>query len=517
MNGAESLVRTLKAAGIEVCFTNPGTSEMHFVAALDRLNLLRCILALQENVATGAADGYARMTGKPAATLLHLGPGFANGLANVHNAKKARVPMVNIVGDHAIYHVKYDAPLTADIEGIAGPVSDWVRTTKSADDVGADAAEAVAAANGWPGRIATLMLPADAAWTETGNVGVPIEAEAPQPVSDAAVAEAVRVLSSSKKTALFVSGASLVEPGLTKLGKIAAKARCDLICQASNRRVDRGAGRVAVKRLPYPIDLALQMLAPYEALVLIGAPEPVGFFAYPGKPSRLAAEGAEIVSLATPLQDTEDALDRLIAALGAGDAEPALRAAAPPPDPKSITGDVGPETISRALSAVFPENAVIVDESITTGRMFYPDTEGAPKHTWLQITGGAIGDGLPMAVGAAIACPDRKVIALQSDGSAMYTNQALWTMARERLDVAVLLFSNRAYRILEGEMIGVGVDKQGAVADALFGLNDPEIDWCRMAESMGVAALRVERAEDLAPAFADAIAHPGPKLVEIVF
>jgi len=517
MNGAEALVRTLRGTGVEVCFTNPGTSEMHFVAALDRLNLLRCILALQENVATGAADGYARMTGKPAATLLHLGPGFGNGLANVHNAKKARVPMVNIVGDHATYHVKYDAPLTADIEGIAGPVSDWVKTTQSADDVGADAAEAVAAANSWPGRIATLMLPADAAWTETPNTGAAVEPEGPLPISEADVAGAVRLLSSGKKCALFVSGATLVEPGLTKLGKIAAKAGCDLICQTSNRRVDRGAGRVAVKRLPYPIDLALQMLAPYEALVLIGAPEPVGFFAYPNKPSRLAADEAEIVSLATPFQDTDDALDRLIAALGAGETEPVRRAATPPPDPASITGEVGPETISKALSAVFPENAVIVDESITTGRMFYPDTEGAPPHTWLQITGGAIGDGLPMAVGAAIACPDRKVVVLQSDGSALYTNQALWTMARERLDVAVLLFSNRAYRILEGEMVGVGVEKQGAVADALFGLNDPEIDWCKMAESMGVAAVRVDRAEDLAPAFADAIACNGPKLVEIVF
>lgn len=517
MNGAESLVRTLADAGIEICFTNPGTSEMHFVAALDRLDLLRCVLALQENVATGAADGYARMTGKPAATLLHLGPGFANGLANVHNAKKARVPMVNIVGEHATYHLQYDAPLTADIEGIVGPVSDWVKTTRHADDVGADAAEAVAEANGWPGRIATMMLPADAAWSETENTGAPIAAKGPTPVDDDAILAAVRVLTSGKRAALFVTGASLVEPGLTKLGKIAAKTGAALMCQTSNRRVDRGAGRVAVTRLPYPIDQAIAMLKEFEALVLVGAPEPVGFFAYPGKPSLLKRDGAAITTLATPAQDTDDALDRLIAALGAEDAEPVLTLPAPPPDVSGLTGKIEPETISTALSAVFPDNAIVVDESITTGRRFYPDTEAAPQHTWLQITGGAIGDGPPLAVGAAIAAPDRKVIVLQSDGSAMYTNQAFWTMAREKLDIAILLFSNRAYRILEGEMKGVGVEKQGRVADALFGLDNPEIDWCKMAESMGVAAVRVDRAEELAPAFADAIAHPGPKLVEIVF
>lgn len=517
MNGAEALVRTLAASGVEICFTNPGTSEMHFVAALDRLELLRCVLALQENVATGAADGYARMTGRPAATLLHLGPGFGNGLANVHNAKKGRVPMVNIVGDHATYHLQYDAPLTADIEGIVGPVSDWVTTTQSADDVGADAARAVAEANAWPGRIATMMLPADAAWNETEKVGAPANSAGPEPIDQADLDAAVDLLRSGKKTALFVTGTSLVEPGLTKLGRIAATTGAELICQTSNRRVDRGAGRVAVRRLPYPIDQALQMLQPFEAFVLIGAPEPVGFFAYPNKPSRLAPEGAEILSLATPTQDTDDALDRLIAALGAGEAVPKLTPAAPPIDPASITGAIGPETISKALSAVFPEGAIIVDESITTGRMFYPDTEGAPPHTWLQLTGGAIGDGLPMAVGAAIACPDRKVIVLESDGSAMYTNQALWTMAREGLDVAILMFANRAYRILEGEMVGVGVEKQGKVADALFGLDKPEIDWCKMAESMGVSAVRIDRAEDMAAAFADAVAHPGPKLVEIVF
>lgn len=515
MNGAEALVRTLADSGVDVCFTNPGTSEMHFVAALDRLDKIYCVLALQENVATGAADGYARMTGTPAATLLHLGPGFGNGLANIHNAKKARVPMVNIVGDHATYHVKYDAPLTADVEGIATPVSHWVRTTPTANDVGPDAAKAVAAAKTWPGQIATLILPADAAWADTDFVGEAVLPNPPKPVDPAAIEQAVTALTSGKKSMLFLSGVTLEEPGLTLCGKIRAATGVDLISQTSNRRVDRGAGRVAVAKLPYVIDLAIDMLAPYENILLIGAKEPVGFFAYPGKPSRLSPEGAEILSVAAPEQDTIKALEMLVDALDARDLVPEVTSPTPRPDITSLSGEITPEVISQALAATMPENAIIADESITTGRAFYPDTVGAPAHTWLQITGGAIGDGLPLALGAAIACPDRRVIVLQADGSAMYTNQALWSMAREGCDITVLLFSNRSYRILEGEMKNVGVEKQGHVADGLFSLSDPDIDWVGMAASMGVPGEKVSDASGLGPAMAKGFAKEGPYLIEI--
>ena len=517
MNGAEALVRTLADCGIEICFTNPGTSEMHFVAALDRLDLLYCVLALQENVATGAADGYARMAGKPAATLLHLGPGFGNGLANVHNAKKAKVPMVNIVGEHATYHIKYDAPLTADIEGIVGPVSDWVCTTQKADDVGTDAARAVAAAKSWPGKIATLILPADAAWTETEIYGDVLLADGPKPVDAADVQCVADILRSDQRAVIFMSGSVLTEPGLSLAGKIKTATGCDLLAQTSNRRIDRGAGRVAVNRLPYPVDKALETLKDYDAVILLGTKEPVSFFAYPDKPSRLAPEGAEIANLAGPEQDTVRALELLVDALGVGDADPGVVVAAAGPDPSTLKGPITPEAISAAFVAQMPEHAIIVDESITTGRSFFPDSHAAPPHSWLQITGGAIGDGLPMAVGAAMACPDRKVMVLQSDGSAMYTNQALWTMARENLDITILLFSNRAYRILEGEMKGVGVDKPGHVADALFSLREPDIDWVGMAASMGVPGARVDDAGDLVSAINEGLAVEGPFLIEIVF
>lgn len=517
MNGAESLVRTMAASGINVCFANPGTSEMHFVAALDRLDLIRCVLALQENVATGAADAYARMTGEPAATLLHLGPGFGNGLANVHNAKKARAPMVNVVGEHATYHIEYDAPLTSDIQGIVGPVSDFVVTTNTSDEVGNDTAATVAAAKSWPGKIATLILPANSAWDTTEEVGKPQKPAGPDPVKAEDVAAVAEALKSGKKAVMFVSGAILEEPALTNLGKVKAATGVDLLAQTSNRRIDRGAGRVAVNKLPYPVDHALETLKDYEYVILLGTREPVSFFAYPNKPSRLSPESSEILNLAGPQQDTIKALDMLIDLLGAGNAAPELVEAEPAPDVSGLSGKITPEIISQAFRAHMPENCIIVDESITTGRAFFPDSKAAPPHTWLQNTGGAIGVGLPYGVGAAIACPDRPVMVLQSDGSGMYCNQALWTMARENLNVTVLIFSNRAYRILEGEMKGVGVEKMGHVAENLFGLNKPDIDWVGLAKSMGVDAERVDDASGLSPAIQKGVALKGPYLIEIVF
>ena len=517
MNGAEALVRSLAGSGIDVCFTNPGTSEMHFVAALDRLDLIYCVLALQENVATGAADGYARMTGQPAATLLHLGPGFGNGLANVHNAKKARVPMINIVGEHASYHIKYNAPLTSDIEAIVTPVSDYFVTSSHPDDVGTDAARAVAQAKTWPGKIATMILPADMAWSQTDIVGDGLLPDAPGRVVAEEVEAVAAALKSDKKAVMFCSGAVLIDPNLEKLGKVRAASGVDLMSQTSNRRIDRGAGRVAVDKLPYVVDLAIETLKNYDVIILVGTDEPVGFFAYPEKPSKLSPEGAEILRLAGPEQNTLEALDMLIDALDAKDLEVEVAAHKEAADISKLSGPITPEAISAAFHAHMPEDAIICDESITTGRAFYPDGRNAKPHSLLQVTGGAIGDGMPMAVGAAIACPDRRVIVLQSDGSAMYTNQALWTMAREGLDIAILLFSNRCYRILEGEMKGVGVEKMGHVAESMFSLANPEINWCKMAESMGVSGMRVDDSSELSAAIERAMTHEGPFLVEIVF
>ena len=513
MNGAESLVKSLIASGVDTCFTNPGTSEMHFVAALDHVPGMRSVLALFEGVATGAADGYWRMAGKPACTLLHLGPGLANGIANLHTAKKAHSGVVNIVGEHAETHRKLDAPLMSDIEGLARPVSHWVHSSLTAADVGADGARAVAAAQEAPGRIATLILPSDTAWTEGASVHT-APAPAARPAVDPAMLNRAAEALHGSETLLLLGGAALTAENLEKAGRIAAKTGCSLLSEWSNARLDRGAGRVIVNRVPYPIDMALQALRSFKQVVLLGARAPIGFFAYPGKPAVLTREDAEIIELAGAGDDLSGALDGLVAALDAGDASPkgmADRKLVPPP-----TGKTDANTIAQALAATIPANAIVVDESITTGRAFFPATAGAEPHTWLNNCGGSIGYGLPLAIGCAVACPDRKVLALVGDGSAMYTIQSLWTMARENLDITILILANQTYQILRGELTNVGVQNPGPRAIDMLSLDRPALDFVAMARGMGVPAVRVDEAGALTQAIEDALAAGGTNLIEVV-
>jgi acetolactate synthase-1/2/3 large subunit len=514
MNGAESLVRTLVAGDVTVSFTNPGTSEMHFVAALDRVDGMRCVLCLHETVTTGAADGYWRMTNKPASTLLHLGPGLGNALANLHNLKRARSGVVNIVGEHATYHRQYDAPLTSDIEGIAGTMSHWVKTSMSARDVAADGAEAISVAMQAPGQIATLILPADTAWTDSlGPVAVSAPS-APAKVGEDAVEAAARAIEAGGGTALFVLGTWAVRAKpLEHVSRIAAKTGAKFRAEGSNGRVERGAGRVAVERVPYPVDVALAATKGVTHLVLVGAKAPIAFFAYPNKPSLLYPPEAEVVTLATPGEDAEDALARLADRLGASREAPLLNQ---PRRPDLHRGHLTHEAIAAVVGHLLPENAIVTDESVTTGRNFFRDTHGAPPHDWLSLTGGAIGEGLPLAVGAAVACPDRKVIALQADGSGMYSLQALWTMARERLDVTVCIWANRTYAILKGELANVGAENPGRKAHDMLSLGDPNLDWVKLAGGMGVEATRVDTAEAFADAFAAANRRKGPFLIEVL-
>ncbi|MBY8974822.1 acetolactate synthase large subunit [Rhodobacteraceae bacterium NNCM2] len=513
MNGAESLVRTLLGGGVDVCFTNPGTSEMHFVAALDHVPGMHCVLVLQEAVATGAADGYWRMAGKPASTLLHLGPGLANGLSNLHNAKKAGSGIVNIVGEHAVDHVALDAPLTSDIAGIARPVSHWVHTSLSSETVGTDGAQAIAEASTPPGQIATLILPGDTAWNEGGVIADPLPTPQRGPVDPADVEAAAGFLAGPTDL-LLLGGEALTEEGLELAGRIAAKTGCELLAEWSNARMERGEGRVMINRLPYPIDQALAVLAPYRRIVLVGAKAPVGFFAYPDKPGILTAEGTEFVDLIDVGADIAGALTALCDKLGATTTPP--RDVAERFAPEIPGGPPTPDSIAAVLGNLIPENAIVVDESVTTGRAFFNQTKGAPKHSWLTNRGGSIGYCMPAAIGAAIACPDRKVISMNGDGSAMYTAQALWTMARENLDITVLIFANRSYRILHGELTNVGVANPGPRAVDMLTLNRPELSWVDLAKGMGVEACRVDDTEDLANAMRDGLASTGPYLIEVM-
>ncbi len=511
MNGAESLVRTLVGGGVEVSFTNPGTSEMHFVAALDRVDGMRCVLCLFEGGATGAADGYARMADKPASTLLHLGPGLGNGLANLHNARRARSPVVNIVGEHATYHRAFDAPLTSDIESIARPVSAWVRTSPDSRGVAQDGADAIAAARTAPGGVATLILPADTAWGEGGAVAaVPAIPERGK-VDEGRIAAAVAALRSGEPAVLFLGDRAVRANGLALADRITAATGARMLAQMSNARMERGAGRVSVERLSYPVDDALAALAGVRRLVIVGTTAPVAFFAYPGKPSALAPPDCEVLTLAEPAEDQIDALERLADALGASTASPA-REASRPAVPSG--GRLGSETIAQALGALLPEGAIVCDESVTTGRGFFPMTRHAPPHDWLQLTGGSIGLGIPLATGAAVACPGRKVINLQADGSGLYTAQALWTQARENLDVLTLIWANRSYAILRAELAGVGANP-GRKALDMLSLDNPPIDWVSLARGYGVEARRASDLGEFVAALRAGLERPGPFLIEV--
>ena len=531
MNGAEHLVHTLLAGDVDVCFTNPGTSEMHFVAALDRIEGMRCVLGLFEGVVTGAADGYWRIARKPACTLLHLGPGLANGLANLHNARKARSGVVNVVGEHASYHVALDAPLTSDIEGLARPMSHWVRTSRSADAITADGADAIVQAQQPPGRIATLILPADTAWNSVADAdGAASRARADlaariasariaRPVSQDAVRAAARELTKGEPALLLLGGQALSESALAIAGRIAARTGCRLMSEFYTARLARGAGRVLAPRLPYVVDAALAALAPFRRIVLVGATRPVSFFAYPDKPSLMAPEASAISTLAGIDEDLEGALQALADELGASALAPAgiaERRVAPGGAGALPTGAVTPEGIAAVLTELIPENAIVIDESVTTGRAFGAGTAGAAPHDWLTAMGGSIGLAMPVAVGAAIAAPERRVLVLEGDGSGMYTLQALWTMAREGLNATVVVFANRAYRILRGELAGVGAGTPGPRAAQMLDLDRPELDWVSLAGGMGVPATRAAELGEFATQLRAALAQPGPSLIELV-
>lgn len=513
MNGAESLVHTLLGSGVDVCFANPGTSEMHFVAALDRIPGMRCVLGLQENVVTGCADGYFRMAEKPACTLLHCGPGLANGLAGLHDARRARSGIVNIVGDQAVYHRPLDAPLTADAEGWARGVSAFVRTSTRSRDVGADAAVAVQAARTSPGQVATLILPSDASWNDGGERVAPLPVPATPQADPHAVNQLARVLREKRNVLLLLGGGALREGAQRQVQRILAATGARAMCEGSNARIQRGRGRLPLDRVPYVIDQATAALQWVEHLVLVNARDPIGFFGYPGKPSRLYPPTAEVHVLARLEQDAEQALAALADELGAPAGGPMPD---PGPRPEAARGALSPEGLAQTVAALMPEGAVVVDEAVTYGRGFFPHTYAAPPHDWLQNCGGAIGYGPPVATGAAIgAGGDRRVIALQADGSAMYAVQALWTQAREKLPVTTVLLSNRKYQILIGEYQNVGANP-GRTAMDMLDLGNPDIDWVRLAGSLGVEAAKAETLERCGDLMAQSFARPGPFLIELM-
>jgi acetolactate synthase I/II/III large subunit len=513
MNGAESLIRTLIDAGVDVCFANPGTTEMPMVRAIDETAGMRAVLCLFEGVCTGAADGYARMAEKPGLTLLHLGPGFANGIAYLHDARRARSPIINLIGEHATWHLAADAPLNSDIESLAKPVSAWVRRNRSAEELAGDVAEAIEVASTKPGRIATLIVPHDCQM-DAANGPVAVREIAPPPkVGEGAINQAVEALRRDEPKVLFLGGYALGERGLKAAARIAAATGCKLMCETFPARWERGAGTAVVERLPYFPEAAIAAISPYRSVVLAGAKPPVAFFGYPGAPSYIISPEQRTSVLAGPEEDVAGALEALAEALDAPVNIDQNSIVQIPPRP---SGKIAPETLSAAVAALLPENAVVMDESNTSMAPFLAMSQSAARHTLLTQPGGAIGLGPPCATGAAIACPDRVVINLQSDGSAMYTLQALWTQARERLDVKTIICNNRSYRILGIELMRAGAKAVGKQAQSLIGLTQPAIDWVSLAKGMGVHGARVETAEDLTRELERALSEAGPQLIEAI-
>jgi acetolactate synthase-1/2/3 large subunit len=513
MNGAQSLSQTLVNGGVSTCFVNPGTTEIHLVKALAEEARMRNILCLFEGVCTGAADGYARMADKPAATVLHLGPGLANGIANLHNARRANSPIVNIVGDHATYHAEYDAPLTSDIISLAKPVSNWLRRSTKAEELAQDGAAAVQASMEPPGQVATLIVPADCAWGQAGGPATVDASQRSKIVSDDGIAKVAAALRSGRPACLLIGGQALRAEGLEIVARIVRKTGVQVMCETFSARLARGAGRLSLERFPYFPEKVEERLAGLAHMILVAAKPPVAFFAYQGRPSWLTPETCEIHTLAGESENALKVLAALAEALGANKVEDKTSDLLSPTLP---TGALTTEAVGATLGALLPENAIVSDESVTSGAAAFAMTTSAPPHDWLFLTGGSMGQGLPVATGAAVACPERKVICLHGDGGAMYTLQSLWTQVREGLDVTTIIFSNRKYQILQEELTRADLQDPGKKVLQMLDLSNPDLEWVKLAGGMGVNASRSETADEFSRQFSAAMAESGPHLIEAV-
>ena len=515
MNGADLLIKTAIAGGIEICFANPGTTETPLVMALDDVPGIKSVLGLFEGVCTGAADGYGRMKGKPAMTLLHLGPGFANGIANLHNARRARTPIVNVIGEHATWHRNADPPLAMDIESLAGTVSGWLRTNGPAENLSRDMAEAISAS--LYGQIASLIVPHDYQLAEPKDERISLPGFSFDPPDAGLIEKAAILLQKSNRSALVLGGRALLEPGLRLAGRVKELMGCDLFTVSFPARVERGAGLPSVSRIPYFPEPAIAMLSGYDSVVFAGSQEPVTFFGYEGIDSYLFTRDQVKLHICSDKQDVVQALEDLLYALKTGarsqGREGSLQELKRPGIP---SGNLTPEKACQILAAMQPEGAIIVDEGLTTAFSYYPLTAGLPRHSHMTIAGGAIGYGMPCAVGAALGCPDRPVINFQADGSALYTVQALWTQAREGLNVTTLICSNRSYNIVRVEFERAGLASPGPSAQTLTDLGHPSIDWVKVAGGFGVPGVSVDTSELLARELGRALEEPGPYLIEMI-
>lgn len=513
MNGAESLLKTLVNAGVDICFANPGTSEMHFVNAIGSEPGMRSILGLFEGVCSGAADGYARMAGKPACTLLHLGPGLANATANIHNARRAHSPMVNIIGDHATYHSQYDAPLNSDLQGLARAFGHWVKSSTSADALSQDGAEAVKAALENGGQIANLIAPADCAWNETVKSADPLIPTLAPKVSSDRIDKIAKLLKEKDRVTIVIGGKATDAKALAAIDKIAQATGANVLLDTFCSRIPRGAGRVKFDKVAYFVEMAQAQFEGCQQVITVSTQSPVAFFAYPNRPSTPLPDDCQSDALAEQHEDVFTAINDLVDALNANNFSPRLQEAV---RPELLSGPLAPKSIGFAMGALLPDNVIIVDEAATSGGPAYGLTEGIPEHDVLQLTGGSIGFGLPTATGAAVACPDRKVVCLHGDGGAMYTIQSLWTQARENLDVINIICANRKYQILQIELARVGAKNPNEKTLNMLDISNPDLNFAKIGSGMGVNSTTATTAEEFNQQLENAVDTKGPHLIEAV-
>lgn len=511
--GAHALWAGLLDQGVDTCFANPGTTELDLVRGLESFPKLRCVVALQENVCTGAADGYGRMLGRPASTLLHLGPGFANGIANLHNARRARTPIVNIIGDHTSWHLPYDAPLSSDIESLARPVSGWVHRITGTADIAPAAAESVRQSTAVGGQGSTLIFPADFQYAEMAEASpVAVSEKNTEQADDYRPDQALARIQGAQRVVFLLGGggeeSGLGERAQRAVARIAAHTGCSVYAETFPARAERGQGLPSFDRLPYFPEPARKVLDDADLVVLVGALPPITYFGYVGHPSALVAP-ERLLTISLPGRPAAGRVEELADALGA-----AAYATPQHALPALPEGELTPQKIAAVLARELPERAIVSVEGGTCGYPFYAVSDAARAHTVLTNTGGAIGQGLPVALGAAVACPDRTVVGLLSDGSTQYTIQTLWSLAHENARVVVLIAANHQYAILRNELRRDGA-ALGERAAQMTALDHPRIDWVALAQSYGVPASRAQTAQQLQQQLQAAFAGTGPALIEM--
>ena len=512
-NGATVLLRALQAGGADICFANPGTTELTIVAALAEVPEIRPVLCLFEGVCTGAADGYARISGKIPLTLLHLGPGFANGIANLHNARRAHSKIVTIIGDHATWHLEHDAPLTSDIESLARPVAVDVVRIHSSDSIAEGAVRALTSTSSGSGGPATIIVPTDVMDASTTD-SLRVSAFHPgrtEPVTSTAIEKAAAACRGGKEVILLLGGDALAIEGQSAAAAIATATRARLVMEPYPAVVTLGGDLPRIERQAYFPDDVIRQFGE-ATVILAGARRPISYFGYEDYPSVLVPED-RLVVLSRPGEDGVSALKALADQLGATqpcNERPESGHAAP----LDASAPLTPNAIVEELLVQLPEDSVISLEGSTLGGPWLREAYRARRHRVMTNTGGAIGQGLPCALGAAFGAPGSRVIALQSDGSAHYTVQALWTMAREKLPVTIILAANHRYGILQTELKRADTPLDDPAVASLTRLDDPRTDWTALAAGYGVAAVRATTVAEFREGLMRALSADGPLLIQ---